>query len=120
MSYLYVLLTVILTVYAQLVIKWQVSNAGNPPLDIFGKLLFIAHLLLNPWVLSAFFCAFLSAITWMAALTKLDLSHAYPFVGLTFVFIVIFSAVFFQEAITVPKIIGLALVVSGIVVGSQG
>lgn len=120
MSYLYVISTVILTVYAQIVIKWQVGNAGDLPVDILGKLWFFARLMLNPWVVSAFLGAFLGSITWMAALTKLELSHAYPFIGLTFVFILILSGVCFQEAITVPKILGICLVVLGIVVGSQG
>ena len=56
----------------------------------------------------------------MAAMTKLQLSHAYPFMSLAFVLVLIFSGVFFQEPITTPKIIGIALVVAGLIVGSQG
>ena len=53
-------------------------------------------------------------------MTKLELSHAYPFIGLTFVLVLILSGVFFHEAITLPKVIGIALVVVGIAIGSQG
>lgn len=120
MSYLYVIFTVILTVYAQIVIKWQVTNAGDLPVNILNKLWFLIGLLLNPWVVSAFFGAFLGSLTWMAALTKLELSHAYPFIGLTFVLVLFMSGFLFQESITLPKLIGVGLVVLGIVVGSQG
>ena len=120
MSYLYLTATIVLTVYAQLVIKWQVNTALDLPVDTPDILLFIAGLLLNPWVVSAFFSAFLGAITWMLALTKLELSHAYPFIGLTFVIILILSSVFFNETITNYKIIGICLMVLGIAVGSQG
>jgi multidrug transporter EmrE-like cation transporter len=56
----------------------------------------------------------------MAAMTKLDLSHAYPFTSLAFVLVTAASAVFFHEPMTGPKIAGIALICAGIVVGSQG
>jgi multidrug transporter EmrE-like cation transporter len=56
----------------------------------------------------------------MAALTKLDLSHAYPFVGLTFVLVALASAWAFHEPLTGLKIAGIALICIGVVIGSQG
>ncbi|MEW6313110.1 MAG: EamA family transporter [Pseudomonadota bacterium] len=120
MSYLYVLATVLLTVYGQIVIKWQVMQAGALPADFADKFIFLARLLLNPWIVSAFAAAFLAALCWMAAMTKLQLSHAYPFVGLTFVLVLMASGLFFNEPVTPLKIAGVTLIVLGIVVGSQG
>ncbi|MBD2143828.1 hypothetical protein [Sphaerospermopsis sp. FACHB-1194] len=54
-------------------IKWQVQLAGSLPPDNIAKLQYIIKLLLNPWVISSFTCAFLAAISWMAAMTKFDL-----------------------------------------------
>jgi multidrug transporter EmrE-like cation transporter len=56
----------------------------------------------------------------MAAMTKLELSHAYPFVSLAFVLVMLGSAWFLHEPVTLLKITGLVLVCAGIVVGSQG
>jgi len=120
MSYVYVFLTIFLTVYGQIVIKWQVVEAGAFPTDPEGKLLFLAKLLLNPWVISALAAALLAAVSWMAAMTKLDLSHAYPFMSLAFVLVLVFSALIFHEPVTLPKIAGLVLISAGIIVGSQG
>jgi len=120
MSYLYVLATVLLVVYGQIVIKWQVNAAGALPEPTAEKLLFLLQLLLNPWIMSALAAALLAALAWMAAMTRLDLSHAYPMVSLAFVLVVVLSAVFFNEPLSTPKIAGLALIVLGIVVGSQG
>jgi hypothetical protein len=53
MSYFYVACTILLTVYSQLVIKWQVIGAGAFPADAADKLWFLTRLLVNPWVLSA-------------------------------------------------------------------
>jgi multidrug transporter EmrE-like cation transporter len=120
MSYLYVALTVALTVYGQLVIKWHVLRAGSLPEDAVDKLAFIAKLFLNPWIISALVAAVLASAAWMAAMTKLQLSHAYPFMSATFVVVLMLSGILFHEPITIPKIIGLGLIVSGIIVGSQG
>ena len=120
MSYVYVICTVLLTVYGQIAIKWQVLEAGPFPADPGDKLRFLVRLLANPWVLSALAAALLAAVTWMAAMTRLPLSHAYPFMSLAFVLVMLASAFFFSEPITPLKVTGIALVVLGIVVGSQG
>ena len=120
MSYFYIFLTIVLTVYGQIVLKWQVMGAGDFPASAPDKILFLIRLVLNPWVLSGFLAAFAASLTWMAAMTKLELSHAYPFMSLNFVFVLIFSSLLFQETMTPPKIIGLGLIILGIVVGSRG
>ena len=120
MSYFYVMCTVLLTVYGQIAIKWQVLAAGPFPVDPGEKLRFLARLLLNPWVISALVAALLAAVSWMAAMTRLELSHAYPFMSLAFVLVMLASALFFSEPITPFKITCITLVVLGIVVGSQG
>lgn len=120
MSYVYVFSTIVLTVYAQIIIKSQVLKAGVLPEEFGEKLIFLLQLLLNFWVISAFAAAFLAALTWMAAMTKLQLSHAYPFMGLTFVLILLASGYFFNEPVTVLKIAGVILIAAGLVVASQG
>jgi len=79
MHYIYILLTIIFTVYGQLVVKWQVSLAGSLPSSGWEKVLFLGKLLINPWVISAMAAALLAGMAWMAAMTKLNFSYAYPF-----------------------------------------
>jgi multidrug transporter EmrE-like cation transporter len=80
---------------------------------------FLSSLALNPWVLSCYAAAFLAAICWMAAMTKFDLSYAYPFTSISFILVLLLSAFLFQEAITAAKVIGLVLIIAGIVVASS-
>lgn len=120
MSYVYVAATVLLTVYGQLVVKWQVSAAAAAGADPANRAAFLAGLLLNPWVLSALAAAFGAALCWMLAMTKLELGHAYPFVSLSFVLVLGLSAALFGEPLTWAKAIGVALIVAGVAVGSQG
>jgi multidrug transporter EmrE-like cation transporter len=117
--WLYVAVTLALTVYGQLVVKWQVERAGALPASLGGKLEFLARLLANPWVVSALAGALVAALAWMAAMTKLELSRAYPWMGLSFILVLVFSAVLFDEPFTAWKVAGLALVVAGLVVGTR-
>lgn len=120
MNYFYIFLTIVFTVYGQLVLKWQVGKAGALPVDFVDKIWFLFRLLLNGWVVSGFAAAFLASLAWMAAMTKFDLSHAYPFMSVAFVLVLALSVVFFHEPLNLQKVAGMVLIVAGIVVGSQG
>ncbi len=116
MGYLYVALTLVLTVYGQLVMKWQISKVGPMPVPTTAKLLFLLSQFLNPWILSGLFAAFLASMCWMAAMTMFELGQVYPFMSLTFVIVMLLSAVLFGESLSLGKIFGILLVCSGLVV----
>ena len=120
MGYLYILGSIFFTVYGQVIIKWQVSNAGALPENVTGKMMFLLGLTFNPWVISSLCSAFLALLCWMAAMTKFDLSYAYPFMSLSFVMVLILSSLFFHEPITVTKIFGIIFIMAGIIIGSRG
>jgi multidrug transporter EmrE-like cation transporter len=119
-AYVFVALTVLLTVYGQLVIKWQTGKAGTFPESLGARAEYLITFLANPWVISSLFAAVVAAFAWIAALSHLDLSRAYPFVSASFVLVLVLSAIVFGESITVPKIAGALLIVLGLVIGSQG
>lgn len=119
-SYVFILLTILFTVYGQLIIKWQAGQAGGIPHDLGDKLFFFAKFLMNPWVISAFAAAFLASLAWIGAVSKLPLSHAYPFMSFAFVLVLILSSLLFHEPLTWQKVVGMVCIVSGIVIGSQG
>ena len=120
MGYLYILGTIFFTVYGQIIIKWQVSNAGVFPENVSGKLKFLLCLTFNPWVISSLCSAFLALLCWMAAMTKFDLSYAYPFMSFSFVMVLMLSSLFLHEPITIGKIFGIMFIVAGIIIGSRG
>jgi multidrug transporter EmrE-like cation transporter len=119
MSYTYVFGTVFFTVYGQIIIKWKMNEVGALPETIGAKTAVLVSMFLDPWILSACASAFLASLCWMAALSKFDLSYAYPFMSLSFILVFLFSAFVFHEPITVWKITGLVLIVSGIVIGAR-
>lgn len=92
-AYFFVATTVLFTVYGQLVIKWQTRKAGEFPDGSAARVNYLTHFLINPWVISSLLAAVVAAFAWIAALSKLELSRAYPFVSASFVLVLIFSAV---------------------------
>ena len=120
MSYIYIFLTIVLTVFGQIAIKMQVMRAGAMPDGGADKLAFLFGLLLNPWIISAFAAAFLASICWMGAMTKFQLSHAYPFMSLNFVIVVLLGGWLFHEPLSLARIAGVSLICIGTVVAAQG
>ncbi len=119
MGWLYILLTIVLTVYGQIVIKWQISRTPELAPSAGLKLTTLLRLFLNPIVLSAFAAALLASLAWMAALSRLNLSFAYPFMSLSFVLVLLLSATLFREPLTAYKMLGMALIVLGLFVSSR-
>ena len=115
-----VLATTLLTSYGQLVLKWQVGKAAPVPFALMESWPPLLQLLARPWVLSAFVAAFGASLCWMLAISRLELSRAYPFMALNFLFVSLVAVPLFGEAFTAPKLVGLAFVVIGLVFISQG
>lgn len=115
-----VLATTLLTSYGQLVLKWQVGKAAPVPFAFMESWPPLLQLLARPWVLSAFVAAFGASLCWMLAISRLELSRAYPFMALNFLFVALVAMPLFGEAFTAPKLVGLAFVVIGLVFISQG
>ncbi len=119
MGYVYLGLTILFTVYGQLIIKSQVSAAGEFPPDTGDKIAFLARLLLNPLVITGFIAAFLASLTWMMTLTQFELSYAYPFQSLSFVIVVFLSVLIFSEPLTLTKLLGTGVILVGLFILSR-
>lgn len=115
----YIGITIVLTVYGQLVLKWQVGQAGSLPAGSGAKVEFVLRLLLNPWMVTVGLSVLVAALAWMAVMTAYDLSEAYPFMAMTFVGVLVFSALLLGEPMTMGKVLGVAFIVIGLVIGSR-
>lgn len=114
-GYLYIAGTIIFTVYGQLILKWRIVKYGAMP-ELFGeKIVFLFKLLFDPFIFSGFLGGFIASFFWMAAMTKFELSHAYPIiVGGLALLTSLFAIVFLKEPITAYKIIGIILIIIGV------
>ncbi len=117
MLYLYISGTIFFTVYGQLILKWRIVKYGALPDGFIEKVLFLFKLLLDPFILSGFCAAFMASLFWMAAMTKADVSFAYPFItaGLTLL-TVLLAVILLGESMTISKGIGILLILTGVIV----
>ena len=113
-GHIYILLTLLFTVYGQLVLKWLIGQARSMPEDGIDKIFFLLQQFLNPWIMSGFFSAFLASLAWMAAMTRFDLNYAYPFMSLAFIIVMFFSVFFLNESLTPQSVLGTVMVAAGL------
>ena len=114
MGYTYIALTILFTVYGQLTIRWQMAQAGELPPELVARLFFLFKQFANPWVLSSFGAAFVASLCWMAAMTRFELSYAYPFMSLSFVLVMLLSFFLFGELFVWNKVLGTLVIMGGL------
>jgi len=119
MAHLYIFIMILLTVYGQIILKWRIKKYGALPELFIPKLLYLLKLIIDPYIFSGLVGVFIGGLFWMAAMTKLQLSYAYPFIGLTFILVLLLSVVILKEPLTVYKVIGIVLIVLGIFISSR-
>jgi multidrug transporter EmrE-like cation transporter len=120
-EHFYILFTIASAVASQLIIKWKMSSFDLSHLPTVGeKFLFAITMLLNPYIMASIFLTLLSGLSWMIAMTKFDISYAYPYTALGFILILLFSVFLFHEPFNWYKFLSVILIVAGIFAGSKG
>ena len=121
MGYLYIAGCIAFTVYGQIVLKWRMNRNLDLPDGVMAKLVHLVTLIVtDPWIFSGLAAAFLASLFWMMAMTKFQISYAYPFMSSAFVLVLIISVPLFGETLNAAKLGGTALIVLGIFVLSRG
>jgi undecaprenyl phosphate-alpha-L-ara4N flippase subunit ArnF len=113
----YIFLTILFTVYGQVVMKWRMSNLQvQLPPNFTEKIVVLVKLLFDPFIFSGMVLAFLASLTWMAAMTKFELSFAYPFMALNFVLVFLLGIFVLGEGFSLTRMAGVVLIVVGTLV----
>jgi multidrug transporter EmrE-like cation transporter len=70
--------------------------------------------LLTPGVMVGLGCYGVGTLLWLSALSRIELSQAYPFVGLGFAFTTFFGWWLFSDQLTIQRIAGIVVILVGI------
>lgn len=111
-----VVLTIILTVAGQIIVKWQVAKAGVPAAGLREVVIWVIQTALNPWLLLVGCMVVMAGGAWFVAMSRLPLSHTYPVMGMSFPLVLMGSVVLLGETISPLHVAGTALVFAGVVV----
>lgn len=106
---LLLLLAVSLGAGGQVCLKIGVNELGGnaSPLTVIKGIF-------TPYVLGGFMLYALSSVCYLYVLSRLDLSYAYPFVALSFVFVTLLSWRVLGEELPALRVVGLVLILAGV------
>ncbi|MCD4669472.1 MAG: EamA family transporter [Actinomycetia bacterium] len=120
-SVLLILLSISIAVGGQLLLKIGIDRIG---ISDFSGMRSIADLFAgvvkSPFVLTGLFLYFISAAIWLIVLSTVDLSFAYPFIGFTYVMVLVLSKFILKEDVNPIRWIGALIITAGVVVISRG
>lgn len=118
MGYFYILGTLFFTVFGQLILKWRIMKLewSVPPGGTKEMVLGYLNFLFDPFIISGFLSAFLASLFWMAAMTKFEITQAYPFMSLAPAIVFLLGVWLLGETFTIGKVVGLVLIIVGIIV----
>ena len=116
-NWLLITVSVIAGVSGQVSIKWGVTHTSAFKVPFLAS---VSPLFQSPLTLLGLALYGLGAVSWIAVLKRMDLSHAYPFLALNFVLIALVSGFFLGEAIPPVRWAGLGLICCGILLVARG
>lgn len=118
MNHLYILGTIVFTVFGQILLKWRISNLNFvlPDSGVIEKMMSLLRIVFDPFILIGFVSAFIASIFWMGAMSKFQITYAYPFMSLSPALVFLIGIFFLNETFTWGKVIGLVLIAIGIIV----
>jgi len=117
-GYILVLLTALMTMGANLMLRAGIDAAGGfSPGGALDLVVAVMRLFLQPLFTAGFVVYFLASVVWFRVVATEPLSLAYPIlVSLTFSLVTAGAVAFFHESLSMQKVIGLVTILAGIVI----
>jgi drug/metabolite transporter (DMT)-like permease len=75
---------------------------------------------LSPALLTALVIYGVATIAWLIVLSRVPLSSAFPFYGLTFFFVPVLASFFLGERINISTVVGSVVIAAGVLICSRG
>lgn len=115
-AFLLILTGVMLNAGAQLLLKAGVNAVGQFAFSR-ENLLPIAWRLATQWpIVGGLACYVVSVVVWIMALSRVDVSLAYPMLSLGYVVNAVAAYYLFGEALTTQRLLGIGIVLVGVYV----
>jgi len=119
-SFLLIFISITIATAGQLLLKVGMDQVGQIGFESLGYLLpTLTRMFTNPLIMVGLVCYAFSALGWLAVLSRLDLSYAYPMLAIMYVLIPLASRIFLGEAIPPLRWLGIFVVVLGVIIVSR-
>jgi drug/metabolite transporter (DMT)-like permease len=79
----------------------------------------VFNVFINPWILGGILLHFLALAIWLWALSKVNITFAYPFIALGYVLVSLMAWRWLGEDLSLVKILGMGVIIVGILIVSS-
>ncbi|MEJ1931459.1 hypothetical protein WDZ92_14485 [Nostoc sp. NIES-2111] len=114
-----VIFSVSLAAVAQVMIKRELTHLGPAPSAIAEWPGYALSILLTPGIILAFMLAFVGAMAYLFAISRLPITYLYPFASLSFPAVLVLGVLVIGETFTWQKAAGSALIIGGVIINSM-
>ena len=109
-----VLTGVLLNAIAQLALKASVNDTGIISLDLQSLLTSAGSLATNLWLWLGLICYAISVVVWILALSRVDVSIAYPMLSIGYIVNAVAAWHLFDEPMNLGKVVGIGIIIVGV------
>jgi multidrug transporter EmrE-like cation transporter len=113
-AFLLLLFAISLSVTGEFLLKAGMNQVGMLSLTPRGFMAGLLRAFSNPRILAGFAFIFSGSLIWLAVLSRVDLSWAYPMLSLGYLFVVLTSWFFLGEAFSFPRVVGTLFICLGV------
>ena len=117
MNVFMIITSVLLNCAAQLLIRKGMLQVGE--IDMVGMFSQFGMLISNLWLWGAMICYALSILLWMAVLSRVEVSFAYPFLSIGYVVAAVVGYCLFNEHLSLTRIAGIIVICIGVILISR-
>ena len=119
LAIIYILISVLAGAVGQILLKKGMGSMGPLTLsmDQVGGILW--RIATNPYVVIGLLIYVCGTLFWLVALSRVDLSYAYPFASLSYVVMLAASYFIFHENITPMRLLGTVVICLGVILISR-
>ena len=113
------LTSVLLNAAAQLFLKAGTNVVGTVSFGDANTVNTLLQIARVPWFWAGFACYGISLFTWIATLSRLPVSVAYPLVSIGYVVNALLAWWLFGESLTMQKVVGIGFIIIGVILVSN-
>jgi len=119
-SFLLVISGVLLNAIAQLALKASVREMGPISVSVQTAPSVALRMAAEPWLWVGLVCYGVSVIVWILALSRVDVTLAYPKLSIGYIVTAIVAWLWLGEVLTVMRLSGIGFIIIGVVLLTRG
>ena len=111
-----ILFTVLSNFLSQIMLKKGMTETGKIEVSWSGIMSSAEDVLFNWYIIFGILVMIISMASHLVVLSRVEISFAYPFLGLSFVLVTVYGHFVLDEAVTIWRATGVLLICSGVAI----